>query len=202
MTTHSWGENPIGKWILEIHNDAYSNWGSEAKFFRWSLKLYGTQSDPNSERQEDHAWYEDTDDTAEKRRSDYNLRNKVVRESPQVPTTTETSTTTTTMTTTRVIPTESKMQGCISTTINCTRNRADCRIFTHRKVASVFCKCTPKLCLGVASQGTQFNLQCSMRTVNRKKTSKSSKSSKSLSSSPKLPFYCQFIPFFSYTQKR
>ena len=94
MTTHSWGESPIGKWQvsivieiaiviaiviiifhhhfrhrrhhrcrhhrhhpqLEIHNDAYSNWGSEAKFFRWSLKLYGTQSDPNSERPEDRAW--------------------------------------------------------------------------------------------------------------------------------------------------
>ena len=122
MTTHSWGESPIGKWQvsiviiifiidiiiiiiiivvvivntvivvvavcvivigtnsvinivtsslssllsspychhvhpqLEIHNDAYSNWSSEAKFFRWSLKLYGTQSDPNSERPEDRAW--------------------------------------------------------------------------------------------------------------------------------------------------
>jgi hypothetical protein len=41
-----------GKWTLEIHNDAYSTWLSDAKFFRWSLKLYGTQSDPNSDNAE------------------------------------------------------------------------------------------------------------------------------------------------------
>jgi hypothetical protein len=41
-----------GKWSLEIHNDAYSTWLSDAKFFRWSLKLYGTQSDPNSDNAE------------------------------------------------------------------------------------------------------------------------------------------------------
>ena len=49
MTTHSWGENPRGKWFLEIHNDAYSKWASDAKFFRWSLELYGIEFDPNSE---------------------------------------------------------------------------------------------------------------------------------------------------------
>merc|ERR1719245_2414851 len=49
MTTHSWGENPRGRWILEIHNDAYSKWASDAKFFRWSLELYGIEFDPNSE---------------------------------------------------------------------------------------------------------------------------------------------------------
>ena len=47
MTTHSWGENPRGRWILEIHNDAYSN--ADAKFFKWSLELYGLKFDPNSE---------------------------------------------------------------------------------------------------------------------------------------------------------
>merc|ERR1719228_3192908 len=77
MTTHSWGENPIGKWILEIHNDAYSNWGSEAKFFRWSLKLYGTQSDPNSERAEDHAWYDEAEETSDQ--SFHDLRSNVIR---------------------------------------------------------------------------------------------------------------------------
>ena len=51
MTTHSWGEDPIGKWILQIHNDAYE--GSGAKFFRWSLKLYGTDIDPNFKRPEE-----------------------------------------------------------------------------------------------------------------------------------------------------
>ena len=59
MTTHSWGEDQIGKWIQEIHNDAVSNWGSKTKFFRWSLKLYGRQFDPNSE---DHAWYDELED--------------------------------------------------------------------------------------------------------------------------------------------
>ena len=53
MSVHSWGENPLGKWTLEIHNDAYTNWGSEAKFFRWSLKLYGTTFDPNSDSSDD-----------------------------------------------------------------------------------------------------------------------------------------------------
>jgi furin len=45
MTTHSWGEAPLGAWQLEIHNDGRS---SEAIFSCWSLKLYGTTSDPNS----------------------------------------------------------------------------------------------------------------------------------------------------------
>ena len=45
-------EHVLGKWTLEIHNDAYSTWLSDAKFFRWSLKLYGTQSDPNSDNAE------------------------------------------------------------------------------------------------------------------------------------------------------
>ena len=49
MTTHSWGENPRGRWILEIHNDAYSKRASDAKFFKWSLELYGLKFDPNSE---------------------------------------------------------------------------------------------------------------------------------------------------------
>ncbi len=49
MTTHSWGEDPRGRWVLEIHNDAYSKWASDAKFFKWSLELYGTPFDPNTE---------------------------------------------------------------------------------------------------------------------------------------------------------
>jgi len=200
MTTHSWGENPIGKWILEIHNDAYSNWGSEAKFFRWSLKLYGTQEDPNSERPR-YAKIDDVEDMMDQTNHDL-FRNNVVREAPVAPTTAETTpstsiTSTTTTTTTRLVPTMSRMRGCISTTINCTRDITDCRTFTHRKVAQVFCRCTPKLCMGVASQADVFNLQCSMRTLKKRKKSKSLKGF-----SPKLPLYCQFIPFFSYTEKR
>lgn len=190
MTTHSWGENPLGTWQLEIHNDAYSNWGSEAKFFRWSLKLYGTQYDPNSENEEDHAWY-DSDMNSGHGREDMDRRN-VVREAPLPhPTTriTTARTTTTTATTTRRVPTVSRMRGCISTTINCTRDIVDCRQFQHRKVAMVFCKCTPNLCLGVAAQGrNSFNLQCSMMK-------------RAPDTTLKLPFYCQFIPFFSYAER-
>ena len=67
MTVHSWGENPLGKWTLEIHNDAYTNWGSEAKFFRWSLKLYGTTFDPNSDNNDD-IWYDESDENLVERR--------------------------------------------------------------------------------------------------------------------------------------
>eukprot|EP00092_Neocalanus_flemingeri_P014184 GFUD01015303.1.p1 GENE.GFUD01015303.1~~GFUD01015303.1.p1 ORF type:complete len:647 (+),score=141.20 GFUD01015303.1:124-2064(+) len=66
MTTHVWGENPIGKWILYIHNDADSKGVSDAKFFDWSLKLYGTQSDTNSDRPADRAGDEETAEDAEK----------------------------------------------------------------------------------------------------------------------------------------
>ena len=77
MTTHSWGENPIGKWILEIHNDAYSNLGSKPKFFRWSIKLYGTQSDQNSDRPKDNTWYDESEEYADE--SLHDLRSNVVR---------------------------------------------------------------------------------------------------------------------------
>merc|ERR1712241_339790 len=97
MTTHNWGENPRGRWVLEIHNDAYSKWASDAKFFKWSLELYGIRYDPNSQ--------EYIEAQAEK--------NNNVREAPVIPpsimmmpgfvsnkntTTTTTSTTTTTTT--------------------------------------------------------------------------------------------------------
>ena len=45
MTTHSWGENPRGKWLLEIHND----WRMDGKILSWSLELYGMEFDPNAE---------------------------------------------------------------------------------------------------------------------------------------------------------
>ena len=49
MSTHAWGENPAGVWTLVIHNDATSRWVSDAKYFKWTLKLYGTNDDPNIE---------------------------------------------------------------------------------------------------------------------------------------------------------
>jgi len=200
MSVHSWGESPIGKWHLEIYNDAYTNWGSEAKFFRWSLKLYGTTIDPNSDEAYEE-WFDDSDERSEVERriltSTYG-HNHTERDGKPETTrkTTSTSTpTTTSRSTTRLVPTVSDMRGCVSTTINCTRNVSDCRTFTHRKVANIFCKCSPHMCLGVANFDNEFNLQCSMSSVKlRKKLSNVS--------SPKLPFYCQFIPFYNYNQKR
>ena len=44
-------------------------------FHRWSLKLYGTQSDPNSDNSEDHAWYDEE-------QVDVDWKENVVREAP------------------------------------------------------------------------------------------------------------------------
>ncbi len=41
MSVHHWGENPTGTWILEVHNDAFSKWASEARFHKWSIELHG-----------------------------------------------------------------------------------------------------------------------------------------------------------------
>ncbi len=53
MSVHTWGENPTGNWTLEIHNDAAVHWGYEAKFYTWTLQLFGTEFDPNSEPEVD-----------------------------------------------------------------------------------------------------------------------------------------------------
>lgn len=44
-TLFHWGENPTGKWELEIR-DAYPGNPSTGKLFSWSLILYGTSSAP------------------------------------------------------------------------------------------------------------------------------------------------------------
>jgi len=198
MSVHSWGENPLGKWTLEIHNDAYTNWGSEAKFFRWSLKLYGTTFDPNSDSSDD-IWYDESDENLVARRilPDNNHNHTERDGTPQTTERTTTSTTAPRTTTLRtsapmMTPSVSEMRGCVSTTVNCTTNVEDCRTFSHRKVAKIFCDCTPKLCLGVSNFRNEFNLQCSVPKEPLPK--------KNVSSS-KLPFYCQFIPFYS-PQKR
>ncbi|XP_021944042.1 furin-like protease 1, isoforms 1/1-X/2 isoform X2 [Folsomia candida] len=50
MTVHSWGETPLGKWTLEIHNEGrytdHKNGRTVLK--RWSLISYGTEEDVNS----------------------------------------------------------------------------------------------------------------------------------------------------------
>jgi hypothetical protein len=89
-------------------------------------------------------------------------------------------------------------RGCISTTLECTKNTTECRMFEHRKVASVFCRCTPGLCIGVAFHRTadgDFNLQCVMGSGG------SSGGSPAPGHTPNLPFYCKFIPFFSYRKR-
>ena len=129
MTTHSWGENPRGRWILEIHNDAYSKWASDAKFFKWSLELYGVQYDPNSAE-----YYQDVEQQ----------NNIDVREAPAPPhfmadppptqAPVETSTNRP-LTTTEYMP-----RGCVSKRSECTQEVEKCRTFTHRSVAKVFCR--------------------------------------------------------------
>ena len=203
MSVHSWGENPLGKWTLEIHNDAYTNWGSEAKFFRWSLKLYGTTFDPNSDSSDD-VWPDESDENFVRPRvlPFDDGRNHTERDGTP-PTTPETTTTvrmttrrtsTTSSTTSWMSPTVSDMRGCVSNTVNCTNDVEQCRTFSHRKVAKIFCDCTPKLCLGISNFRNEYNLQCSI--------SHSKLQKKNLSTSPKSPFYCQFIPFISYSKKR
>ena len=198
MTTHNWGENPRGRWVLEIHNDAYSKWASDAKFFKWSLELYGIRYDPNSQ--------EYIEAQAEK--------NNNVREAPVIPpsimmmpgfvsnknTTTTTSTTTTTTTeltssTTTSTTTEYIPRGCVSKRSECTQKVKECRTFVHRSVAQVFCRCST-ICFEIASildldSDESFNMQCYAKST-------SSKEPRSLKSTSDTPFYCQFIPFFSY----
>ena len=40
MSTHFWGENPTGKWILEVHNDSKYQ---KATLTKWALEMYGTR---------------------------------------------------------------------------------------------------------------------------------------------------------------
>ena len=47
MTTHSWGEDPNGQWILSIVNDAISDYSKAATILGWSLEIYGIDNDPN-----------------------------------------------------------------------------------------------------------------------------------------------------------
>lgn len=179
MTTHSWGENPNGRWVLEIHNDAYSKWAANAKFFKWSLELYGIEFDPNSSSRDDSS-----------SQNKYN----VVREAPSesiLPTlaakTTTTSTALPPMTTTTTSEAEYVPRGCVSKRSQCTQSVEDCRTFQHRSVASVFCQCS-SICLEVASTSDEsFNMQC---LANNDANARSLQTA-----SEDLPFYCQLIPF-------
>ena len=198
MTTHSWGENPQGTWVLEIHNDAYSKWAAEAKFFKWSLELHGVKFDPNSENY----------------RKNEAAKNNVVREAPahMMPRTTTTSTTTTPRTTTTASAPSTHLKGslsigpqptlkdvyiprgCVSKRSQCTQEVTNCRTFTHRSVAQVFCRCS-RICLEVASIGVDsFNMQC---LANDEKKEAPRSLEPAINMSKDVPFYCQFIPFLN-----
>ncbi|BES94083.1 Proprotein convertase P-domain [Nesidiocoris tenuis] len=49
MSVHTWGENPVGKWSLEIHNEA--RFLGRATLQEWALILYGTDHAPLSVNQ-------------------------------------------------------------------------------------------------------------------------------------------------------
>ena len=219
MTTHSWGESPRGKWFLEIHNDAYSKWASDAKFFRWSLELYGIEFDPNSE---EYKMAHKKDINEEK----FN----VVREVSQfVPSSTNQAI----LDGPRhgisnIIPDDIPNQdggdidkiipGCISKRLECTQDVNDCRTFSHETVANLFCKCS-QICANVSStilatgnsggHETVYHMGCSFTHSNKKNQGKKSTGKYTGPTSnvmskvtslvtKKAPFYCQFIPFFSY----
>ena len=193
MSVHSWGEDPRGIWTLEVHNDAFSKWASDAKFFKWTLELYGTEFDPNSEEyKRAHA-------------EKFNVVREVKEEQHldvgQPSTTTTATTTTTTATTTTT--TTPELRGCISKQGDCTRNASECRTFSHRSVARIFCKCSVA-CLEIGTtynnnndDETLFNLQCrpDVRRIQDKRSFSSTKSS--IAAEQKTPVYCQFIPFLS-----
>ena len=205
MTTHSWGENPRGRWILEIHNDAYSKWASDAKFFKWSLELYGLKFDPNSEEYKTKV----PRDTPTIPPSIRNLPGFTSNDNNNTPPTTTSTTTTTTAAETTTPETEITTsteyipRGCVSKRSECTQNVNDCRTFTHRSVAQVFCRCS-SICIEVASNpDNDFNMQCHAATSGSVASSLTSGPSKKEPRSLKpatsdTPFYCQFIPMLSY----
>jgi hypothetical protein len=156
----------------------------------------------------DHAWYDEHVESDE----EPDWKENVVREAPLESTTPAAAAATASSTSTEKTtdaaagvggsspqqPSPSakaavQTRGCISTTLECTKNTTECRMFEHRKVASVFCRCTPGLCIGVAAHRTadgEFNLQCAMAVGGG--------SSPAPGQTANLPFYCKFIPFFSY----
>lgn len=46
LTVHMWGERPLGKWKLEIHNNGHFFTNGKAEVKEWSLLMYGTETEP------------------------------------------------------------------------------------------------------------------------------------------------------------
>ncbi|XP_042864321.1 furin-like protease 1, isoforms 1/1-X/2 isoform X3 [Penaeus japonicus] len=47
MTVHMWGERPLGKWKLEIHNNGHFFTTGATLLERWTLIFYGTRTNPD-----------------------------------------------------------------------------------------------------------------------------------------------------------
>ena len=192
MSVHSWGEDPRGTWTLEVHNDAFSKWASDAKFFKWTLELYGTEFDPNSEeyRRAHKERFNVVRDVKEDIIED-NTKSAPPTTTAVPPTTVTTTTTTTTATTTTT--STRNLRGCVSKQGECTRDASQCRTFAHRSVARVLCKCTSQ-CQEIGTtfgNGDEdeplYNMQCQPLEAR----SSSNKEDK------KPPVFCQFITFLS-----
>ncbi|TRY77950.1 hypothetical protein TCAL_06464 [Tigriopus californicus] len=201
MTVHTWGENPVGKWILEIHNDAYSKWASDAKFFKWSLELFGTETDPN---QDDTNAHHGLDKEEEKEDKKFNVVREAVRDPseflPPIELDSEVILKNNSSKSGLIESQTNKLslgipdklnledvqdRGCVSKQLECTKNIEECRTFTYRSVAGVFCTCIG-MCLEVAAGGLDtFNMQC-LFTRDEDPPSSPFKD---------IPMYCQFIPF-------
>uniref|UniRef100_A0A0P4WFA9 furin n=1 Tax=Scylla olivacea TaxID=85551 RepID=A0A0P4WFA9_SCYOL len=49
MTVHMWGERPLGKWVLEVHNNGHFFTTGKAGMKEWSITMYGTETEPGQE---------------------------------------------------------------------------------------------------------------------------------------------------------
>jgi len=183
MTVHTWGEDPHGTWTLEIHNDAYSKLGSEAKFYKWNLELYGTEFDPNSDEYKS-AHSDDLNKVNFATAFDKALRNMFPSETKLSETTTQVATTTssTTTTSTTSTTTTTKLPSfCVSKNGKCTDDFEECREFTHRPVAELLCRCYEN-CKGLSlTHDEEFDVIYQLKCVSTDEV-------KPLTS--KTPFFC------------
>ncbi len=153
MSVHFWGENPSGTWYLEVHNDAYSKWASEAKFFKWSLLFHGTEFDPNDDDyveekfnvvRDTSAAEEGADQTPTFRSAFFSGGGGGGRNETSPPSGTDVASTSSSESDRRKF----MRRGCVSKQIRCTRAVDECRTLKYRNVANLICKCTPQ-CLEV-----------------------------------------------------
>ncbi len=203
MSVHHWGENPVGTWILEVHNDAFSKWASEAKFHKWGLELHGIRYDPNSEEYEKNQRFNVVREASEPSPST-NVTSGEEDASSSSPTATKPSSKSASSST--VVAVDASLdRGCVSKRLHCTKDPSRCRTFTHRNVADVLCRCLPN-CVEVASLAASppritstFNLQCDMSAEGEEGDSNPARRTddETEASAADRPFYCRFIPFFS-----